>query len=329
MRICPRGVAFCRVWGYNSKREISYLLCRRLKRRAGGTAKALGQVYCITSCRIVKREGSLMPVNVLANYHTHTVRCHHALGTEEEYIETALRSGYKILGFSDHTPWRYAQKGFVSRIRMLPEEIDGYVETLAALREKYAGRLRLHIGLEAEYFPAYMPWLLEEKERLGIEYLVFGCHYDTTDESGIYFGRPRTAADVRRYAEQVAAGLETGAYIYLAHPDLFLNRWCTFDADAERACREICAAAAQLDIPLEYNLAGLCSHGRADGTLGYTNDLFWQIAAEYPIKAIMGCDAHQPDELDVVQTLLQKREYLGSLGIEVMDTLPGLDDRNT
>ena len=36
---------------------------------------------------------------MLTNYHTHTTRCGHAEGTEEEYILTALRCGYKVLGF--------------------------------------------------------------------------------------------------------------------------------------------------------------------------------------------------------------------------------------
>lgn len=264
-------------------------------------------------------------MSVLANYHTHTARCHHASGTEEEYIETALRSGFQVLGFSDHTPWRYADRHFVSHVRMLPEELDGYVSTLAALREKYSSRLRLHIGLEAEYFPAYMDWLLEEKQRLGIEYLIFGCHYDTTDESGVYFGRPHSAADIRRYAEQAIAGMETGAFICLAHPDLFLNGWRTFDADVEQACREICATAARLDIPLEYNLLGLRSHGRGDGTLGYTNDLFWQIAAEYPVKAIVGCDAHAPEAMDRAALVREKQAYLHGLGIPTLDLLPSLD----
>lgn len=30
---------------------------------------------------------------MLANYHTHTVRCHHAKGTEREYIEHAIEQG--------------------------------------------------------------------------------------------------------------------------------------------------------------------------------------------------------------------------------------------
>ena len=81
-----------------------------------------------------------------------------------------------------------------------------------------------------EYFPAYVDALAEESEKLGIEYWVFGCHYD----------------------------------------------------------------------------------------------LFWQVAADYPVKAIVGCDAHAPEELDLVPLLRQKQAYLQGLGIPVLDTLPGL-----
>ena len=266
-----------------------------------------------------------MPEPHFTNYHTHTARCRHATGTEEAYIQTALRNGYTVLGFSDHTPWKYADPHFVSRIRMLPEELDGYVQTLSALRERYADRLHIHIGLEAEYFPAYLPWLSEEMERLGIEYLVFGCHYDTTDETGRYFGRPESGKDLRRYAEQITAGLETGRYACLAHPDICLNRWTAYDNDAEAACREICAAAARTNTPLEYNLAGLTCQNRGDGTLGYTTDFFWKIAAEYPVKALIGCDAHAPEELDVTGLIQRKRQFLSGLGLTVLDTLPGLE----
>jgi len=72
---------------------------------------------------------------MLTNYHTHTTRCGHAEGTEEEYILTALRCGFKVLGFSDHTPWAYATPGFVSRIRMLPSQLDDYVLTPSVLEE--------------------------------------------------------------------------------------------------------------------------------------------------------------------------------------------------
>ena len=38
------------------------------------------------------------------NYHTHTYRCGHAVGTERDYVEAALKAGIRTLGFSDHTP---------------------------------------------------------------------------------------------------------------------------------------------------------------------------------------------------------------------------------
>ena len=43
----------------------------------------------------------------MKNYHTHTYRCHHAIGKEEDYILNAIKAGYTELGFSDHAPWHY------------------------------------------------------------------------------------------------------------------------------------------------------------------------------------------------------------------------------
>ncbi|MBR3717558.1 MAG: histidinol phosphatase, partial [Bacteroidaceae bacterium] len=61
-----------------------------------------------------------------ANYHTHTSRCHHAEGTDEDYIKSAILGGFDILGFSDHAPWPYTT-GFVSETRMLLSELPDYV----------------------------------------------------------------------------------------------------------------------------------------------------------------------------------------------------------
>ena len=41
------------------------------------------------------------------NYHTHTTRCHHATGSDEEFVLSAIKGGYQELGFSDHTPVSY------------------------------------------------------------------------------------------------------------------------------------------------------------------------------------------------------------------------------
>jgi Histidinol phosphatase and related hydrolases of the PHP family len=39
---------------------------------------------------------------IQTNWHTHTSRCGHAVGTDEEYVQAAIQGGLKTLGFSDH-----------------------------------------------------------------------------------------------------------------------------------------------------------------------------------------------------------------------------------
>ena len=110
------------------------------------------------------------------NYHTHTPRCHHAVGSEREYIEQAVREGMPVLGFSDHTPYPF-DEGYDSNFRMRPEETEGYVQTLLELREAYRGRIEIKIGFEAEYYPAYFDRLLELLAPYPVDYLIMGQHF--------------------------------------------------------------------------------------------------------------------------------------------------------
>ena len=43
---------------------------------------------------------------IKTNWHTHTTRCGHAVGTDEEYVKAAIKAGLHTLGFSDHAPYR-------------------------------------------------------------------------------------------------------------------------------------------------------------------------------------------------------------------------------
>ena len=97
------------------------------------------------------------------NYHTHTTRCLHATGSDEEFVLSAIKGGYQELGFSDHTPWKY-HTDYVSDIRMTPEELPEYVESLRSLQKKYKDQISIKIGLECEYFPEYIPWLKWEAD---------------------------------------------------------------------------------------------------------------------------------------------------------------------
>ncbi len=265
----------------------------------------------------------------LANYHTHTVRCQHAApDSEEDYVRQAIRSGYEILGFADHSAWPY-KSDFVANMRMHVHQLDGYAQAVHALQDRYARQIRIHCALECEAFPEFYPWLREVKEEKGLDYLILGNHYDTSDErGGAYFGRCQDAHAVYRYMETTIAGMESGLFAYLAHPDLFLNRYPRFDGDAKRVCRELCAASKRLNMPLEYNLLGRrrSPESRARGFLGYSSPEFWELAAEEGgVRAIIGVDAHAAAHLDCVDTIQEIRSWLSGMGIEVLDVLEGVE----
>ena len=118
---------------------------------------------------------------MLANYHTHTSRCHHAIGSDEEYIQKAIAEGLKILGFSDHAPYLYPN-GYVSYYKMTPNEAPEYFSSLSALREKYKDYIKIHIGYEAEYYPEIWNETVEFwKTANSPEYIILGQHFSTQE----------------------------------------------------------------------------------------------------------------------------------------------------
>ena len=75
------------------------------------------------------------------NYHTHTARCMHACGSDEDYVRAAIANGYEVLGFSDHTPWKYASS-FTAHMRMPLSQAEDYLSSIRGLRRDTMTRSR-------------------------------------------------------------------------------------------------------------------------------------------------------------------------------------------
>ena len=117
-----------------------------------------------------------------ANYHTHTSRCGHATGTDEQYVCAAIRQGFDELGFSDHVPWPY-QNGFSHPgVRMSVLQLSQYLNSVRELAERYRDQIQIYAGFECEYFPEYMSWLEDMAAENELDYLIFGNHYEDSDE---------------------------------------------------------------------------------------------------------------------------------------------------
>ena len=249
---------------------------------------------------------------MIANYHAHTPRCNHAIGTEKEYVEAAIRRGLKVFGFSDHSP-QYFPGNYCTHMRMRTYELPEYCMDIRKLRRAYTDQIQILLGLEAEYYPAIWRDLLLRAQNAGVEYMILGQHWlgNEIDEPGSA-GPTADENLLRRYCRQVCDAMETGKFTYVAHPDLI-----NFIGDGRiyrHHVRDLCRAANETGTPLEINLLGL-TYGRH-----YPNPLFWEVAAEEGCKAILGLDAHAPAH--VLNEEVEKRalEMVQRLGIELLET---------
>lgn len=248
---------------------------------------------------------------MIANYHTHTWRCHHAEGREEEYVRKGIDRGLEILGFSDHSPYNFPGD-YVSTFRMGMDQLDDYVETVMALKKKYQDKIDIPLGLELEYYPELLPQLLPILQDRPIEYLILGQHY-LGNEIGDHYNGHATADDalLKQYCHQSMDAMNTGLFTYFAHPNLFhyvgnVNTYKTY-------MRQICQESNACGMPLEFNLLGFVLNRN------YPNPMFWRIAAEEGCRVILGCDAHKPESLLDVSIEEKALSTIHELGLNLID----------
>ena len=155
----------------------------------------------------------------LFNYHGHTSRCGHAVGTDEEYVQAAIAAGYQKIGFSDHAPY---PGQYHPEERMDMRELPEYIRAVKELQERYHDRIDIYIGLEIENYQAFQKELREYREMF--DYCIIGQH-STALRDGAAIGDYYVENDdghVLLYAGQIKEALEAGMADIVAHPDLFM-----------------------------------------------------------------------------------------------------------
>ncbi|MBP9997406.1 MAG: histidinol-phosphatase [Lachnospiraceae bacterium] len=228
------------------------------------------------------------------NYHTHSFRCGHGSGTEEEYVLAAIDKNMDILGFSEHCP--YPDQVFGER--MPYSMMDEYLDSVKACVGKYKYKLQIHTGFEIEYLPKYTDFYEDLLVNKGVEYLILGAHFYEYAPNVYFnmFNAPSTESFIG-YAHNIEAAMQTGLYSYVAHPDIFAFNNFAWDINCDRASDIIIEAALKYGAILEYNANGF-RRGKKEYPDGirdmYPHDNFWQKVKGTGIKVIVGSDAHEP-----------------------------------
>ena len=246
---------------------------------------------------------------VSVNLHTHTARCKHAKGLPVDYAQAAVDRGIHVLGITDHTPFPDDR---ILMIRMGFAELDPYIREVRQAQEAFP-QLKVLLGLECEYFPEFDGFyrsLLEEKK---MDYLIGSVHFYLYrgKPQGFWGGFQMDREALLCYADAYIQMMQSGHFFFGAHPDTFGASIREWNESCEECADRICAAAAELNMPLEINVSGWLKQEQQANKLGFASaaqaeaagqacprpyplDEFWRVAARHGIRALVNSDAHDP-----------------------------------
>ena len=251
------------------------------------------------------------------NYHTHTSRCGHASGSDEEYVQAAIQAGYKVLGFSDHAPYRqYPHPGS----HMDWEMLDDYISSITSLKEKYKGQIEILLGMESEYYS----YCYEERKELRgmLDYMLLGQHYDEPFGKHVNYFKSNSEEEINEYADTVCEAIHTGLFSYICHPDVFMNHQEDFTPACERAAHLIGKACQEEKLPVELNIRGVMK-GKKPFPHGdqywYPHKDFWRILSQHDIQVAVGIDAHDPSDLLQTEFIEEGMKELEDLNLHFLD----------
>ncbi len=230
-------------------------------------------------------------VMIRKNWHTHTKRCGHAVGEDEEYVQAAIQAGVEVLGFSDHIPFEKP----APTLHMSMEEYPGYVASIRRLKEKYRDQITIYTGIEAEYYPEQIDYL--RKVRKELDYMILGQHWITLEDENTY--EIRTPNALMRYCDRIEQACSENLVDYICHPDVCLWSYPRYDEAVTETARRIADTALKYGVPVELNCgSGVRDYGfhkYEDGErYAYPSKPFFKVFAERHVPVIIGMDIHDP-----------------------------------
>lgn len=121
--------------------------------------------------------------------------CHTTLvdgkSTAEQVVSAAVAAGFVSLGFSEHGPQKIDPA-----YGLRDEEVGSYRSTVLSLRALYADRLRVHLGIERDFY--------SHANRADYEYVIGACHYFLYRDG--FCAVDGSFEDLRKYRDELCGG---------------------------------------------------------------------------------------------------------------------------
>lgn len=266
------------------------------------------------------------------NYHTHMKYCNHAEGMVIDYVLKAISLNFDELGLSDHAPvlksfmneQEYIDNYGIDNMRL--DQVEDYLNQIKDCQKKFPN-IKIYSGFETEYLEEQKDFYKSLRKK--VDYFNLGIHF-LRDKNGHVLNcyKELDYSNLDEYYNTALKALSTGMYTTFVHPDMFMfgykdkNGNHVFDQKCEEITRKIANLALKYDIYLEVNTNGLkyCQDKNNRDTWLYPYPKFWEIIKEYPVKIIVGADAHQPSALDNDNVCLVF-EFIKDLGLKIEEKM--------
>lgn len=186
--------------------------------------------------------------------HNHTIRCNHATGSIDEYIQKAIEIGIDIYGFSEHAPMNFDKK-----YRLKVDEMDIYEKEILEAKEKYKNEIEILLAYEVDFLSNYMDKRVFERK---VDYFIGSIHF--INEWGFdnpeFIGKwEKGSIDEiwKSYFNAVKEMAKSGKFDIVGHFDLIKLFKFIPKTPIEKLANEALKAIKKSNMVIEINSAGL------------------------------------------------------------------------
>jgi histidinol-phosphatase (PHP family) len=248
--------------------------------------------------------------------HTHHLRCGHAEGSIEDYIQAAIKADLQVIGISDHSPYFASpEEQAQPRIAMAKSEFPLYVKEVLTLKEKYKDRIEVLLGVESDFFPEHLEVYRNAYADYPFDYIIGSVH----QSRGVsIFNRNRWKRisgkemidEKKHYYELIRESARSGLFQVLGHIDAMKGYYPAFSAiEAKEAVEDALKVIGEYGIAIEINTSGKTK----DVGGWYPSDEILERALFYGVPVTFGSDAHLAhrvgDDWDEVSKRLKEIGY--------------------
>lgn len=236
----------------------------------------------------------------LQNLHTHTIYCD-GKDTPEEMIEAAISKGFSSIGFSGHS---YLPD---SDYTMSKDGTTEYKKELENLKIKYAGKIEIFCGLEADIFSS--------TDLSGYDYLIGSVHCLNCDgkllDVDFTLEKTREIIDeyfkgdgilyAKEYYKTLAKLPEYGKFDIIGHIDLitkFSEKASIFDTNSKEYKNAVIETLEALQGKIPYFEVNTGAISRGYRTTPYPDENILKELKRLGFGAVITSDCHNKNMLD-------------------------------